>query len=59
MANAKRVNVGDGPEALVGVQFDEKQRHLLLDLVVMLYHAEHSLRDVLHDDIQIYFIFLK
>ena len=56
MAVAKRVDVGERSEALVGVKFDEKDGHWLLHLVVVLQHAIDSLGDVVHHHIKVYFV---
>ena len=50
------MDVRECAEALVCVQFDEKNRHRLLHLVVVLEDAVDSLRDVIHHYIKVYFI---
>ena len=58
MAVAQGVNVGKRTEALIGVQFDQKDGHWLLHLVVVFQYAIDRLRDVVHHDIQINLILL-
>ena len=58
MAVAQGVDVGKRTEALIGVQFDQKDGHWLLHLVVVFQYAIDRLRDVVHHDIQINLILL-
>ena len=58
MANTLGVNVGDGPHELIRIQFDDKIWHLLLHLVELLHHSVGSVRNVIHDDVQIHLIWL-
>ena len=53
VAVAERVDVGEGAETLVGVQFDEEYGHGLLHFIVVLENAIDCLRDVVHDDVQV------
>ena len=58
MAVAESVNVGKGTEGLIGVEFDEDDRHLLLHFVVMFEDAVDGFWHVVHYDVQIYLILL-
>ena len=58
VANTESVNVSEGPERLVSVQFDQDHWYLLLHLVVVLEDSEHSLRHVVHHNVQVDFIWL-
>lgn len=58
MTVAKRVDVGKRAEALIGVQFDQKDGYGLFHLVVVFEDAIDSLRDVVHHYIQINLILL-
>ena len=58
MAVAQGVDVGKRTEALIGVQFDQKDGHWLLHLIVVFQYAIDCLWDVVHHDIQINLILL-
>jgi len=58
MAVSKGVNVGKCAECLISVQFDQEHGHLLLHFIVVLQNSVHSLWNVLHNHIQIYFVLL-
>lgn len=52
------MDVGKRTEALIGVQFDQKDGHWLLHLIVVFQYAIDCLWDVVHHDIQINLILL-
>ena len=58
MTIAKRVNIRQCPETLICVEFDEKNWHRLLHLVVVLEDAVDRLWDVIHHNIQIDLVLL-
>lgn len=58
VAVAERVDVGEGAEALIGVEFDEEDGHWLLHLVVVFEHAIDRLGDVVHHDVKVDFVLL-
>ena len=59
MTDAECVDVGKCSEHLVGVEFDEEDWNTLLHFDVVLHNAVHSLRNVVHDDVQVHFIRLR
>lgn len=58
MNYTERVNVGKRPVCLVGIQLNEEVRYRLLHLIVVLKHPVDSFWDVVHYNVQIYFIWL-
>lgn len=58
MADADRVDVGQGAEELIHVQLDELWRHVLLELDVVTQGAVDGLRDILHHEVQVDLVFL-
>eukprot|EP00356_Strombidium_inclinatum_P006644 CAMPEP_0170495270 /NCGR_PEP_ID=MMETSP0208-20121228/15111_1 /TAXON_ID=197538 /ORGANISM="Strombidium inclinatum, Strain S3" /LENGTH=132 /DNA_ID=CAMNT_0010771433 /DNA_START=616 /DNA_END=1011 /DNA_ORIENTATION=- len=53
VADTEGVNISQGSEGLVGVELDEDDGHLLLQLVVVLQDAEHRLGHVVHHHVQV------
>ena len=58
MANTQSVDVRQSSKSLVSVQFHEDDRDLLLQFVVVFQDSEHRLGHVIHDDVQIDFVWL-
>lgn len=58
MNYTERVNVGKRPVCLVGVQLNEEVWDRLLHLIVVFEYPVDSFGDVVHDNVQIYFIWL-
>eukprot|EP00356_Strombidium_inclinatum_P011931 CAMPEP_0170496284 /NCGR_PEP_ID=MMETSP0208-20121228/20868_1 /TAXON_ID=197538 /ORGANISM="Strombidium inclinatum, Strain S3" /LENGTH=136 /DNA_ID=CAMNT_0010772783 /DNA_START=641 /DNA_END=1048 /DNA_ORIENTATION=+ len=56
MADAHRVDVGNGAQQLVGVQLDEDVGYVLLLLHIVLHYFVQGLGDVLHDHVQVHFV---
>ena len=53
VADTESVDVADGAEELVGVELHQYHRHQLFLLLVKLNDSRHSLRNVLHDYIEV------
>lgn len=53
VADAERVDVGEGAEALVNIELDKEDGHWHLHLVVVLQDTVNCLRHVLHHDIKV------
>lgn len=58
MADTESMNVSQGSEHLVSVEFDEELRDALLHLDIVSHHSVNSLRNVIHDYIEIDFVLL-
>ena len=58
MTNALGVNIRKGAEHLVGIEFDEENGDRLLHAVVVLHDAVNCLRNEVHDDVEVEFLFL-
>ena len=58
VANAFCMDVGDSSQHLVGIELDKQVRHHLFHLQVLLHHSIASVGDVIHDYIQIDFVWL-
>lgn len=53
VANTQSVDVGDGSHHLIGVEFDQKRRHHLFHLQVLLHDPVDRIRYEVHDYIQV------
>jgi len=56
VTDAKSVQVCQCSKALVHVELDEKHRHRLLHLCVVLQNSVDGLRHIVHDNVQVYFV---
>ena len=59
MADALSMNISEGAEHLVCVEFNEKNWDWLLHAVVVLHHAVHRLGDEVHHDVQVELLLLR
>lgn len=59
MADSESMDIGKCPESLVSIEFHQKCWNRLLHFVVVLEDSVDSLRDVIHDHIQVDFVLLK
>ena len=58
MNNPECVNVSKCSVSLVSIQLNEQSRDRVLHLIVVLKDSVDSLRNVVHYDVQIYFVWL-
>ena len=58
MADAFGVDVCDGAQQLVGVELDKQVGHHLLHLQILFHYAVRSVRDEVHDNIEVHFFWL-
>ena len=58
MTDTLRVNICNRSEQLVRVDFDKQVRDHLLHLQILFHYPVGCIRDVVHDHIQINFVFL-
>jgi len=57
MTYTECVNIRQSSKSLIGIEFHQNHWNLFLALVVMFQNSEDCLLHVIHDDVQIYFIF--
>jgi hypothetical protein len=58
VADTDGMDVGDTPQELVGIKLDQKGRHCLAHLQILLHHSVHGLWNIVHDHIQVHFVWL-
>ena len=58
MANTFGVNVGNGPHELIGIELNNERWDHLLHFEVLLHYSVGRVRDVVHDHIQVNFVWL-
>lgn len=58
MTDSLGVNVGNGSEKLITVEFDNQIWHHLLHLQIILHHSVSSVLNIIHHHVQVYLIWL-
>jgi len=58
MANAQVVNISECPEHLISINFAQHIRELIFDFVIIPENFVKSIRDIVHDQVEVNIIFL-